>query len=146
MSYKSMQRQLEENYNKRLARSTTKHREKLPNKLRPDYCYTTKKRFKLDTVKPAQAEKDRNECATTQTIKDFYTNTFIEDILEHIPDDITCNADDTHAEVGIPDKVLVPPESKRPSVENEFDKSQHVTAMVTIKLLVIPLLHIICYL
>ena len=132
MRYKTLQSSLEKEYAKKLAKLTPEQQENFPLQLPSDYCYTTKKRFKLNTATPTVAEKDRNQCSTTQTITDFYNQTFTESICENVPDDLTFNADETHAEIGIAEKVLKPPGAKRPSLENEFSKNPHITAMVTL--------------
>ena len=132
MTYTQLQNSLEENYSKKLEKLTPQQRKNYPQYLPTDYCYTTKKRFKLNTAKPTVAEKDRNICSTTQTITDFYNLTFTETLSEGVPPDLTFNADETHAEVKIAEKVLVPHGAKRAAVENEFSKTPHITAMVTL--------------
>ena len=77
-------------------------------------------------------EKERNECATTQTVIDLFTNTFTEKVAEGVPEDLFFNADEMFSEVGVPTKVLVPPNEKRGTRVNDFSDNSHITAMVTI--------------
>lgn len=77
-------------------------------------------------------DKDRNECSTSQTVIDFFNNTFTEKVAEGVPEDLFFNADEMSADIGQPRKVLIPPNEKRGTRVNEFSEISHVTAMVTI--------------
>lgn len=59
-----------------------------------NHCYPLSKGFDLNSIKPTSTEKDRNECATRQTIIDFFEYTFTLEMAEGVPDDLTFNADE----------------------------------------------------
>lgn len=77
-------------------------------------------------------------------------HTYTQEMAEGVPEDLVFNADEIFAEVGMPTKVLVPPNEKRGPYINEFDQNSHITAMVTINsagdmfppFLILPLMYL----
>ena len=132
MSFARLQRFTEEMYERKYNQLTPQQQENHPSQIPLRYCYPLSKRFDLKSVKPTETEKNRNQCATRQTIIDFFKFTFTVEMSEGVPDDLIFNADECSAEVGIPNKVLVPPSAKRGSYENEFSNNHHIISMVTL--------------
>ena len=132
MQMRQLQKTAEQIYTREYSKLTPKQQEKARDNLPNGYCYSLAKRFDLTRVKPTVVGKERSEGATTQTIIDFFNITFTEQIAQDVPEDLIFNADETHAEVGTPEKVLVPDGIKAATCSNNFEKNQHVTAMVTI--------------
>ena len=132
MDYRGLQKQCEDIYTANFSKFSEKTREKKPSQLRPKYCYSCAERFNFKPVTPTTMDKDRNECSTSQTVIDFFNNTFTEKVAEGVPEDLSFNADEMSADIGQPRKVLIPPNEKRGTRVNEFSENSHVTAMVTI--------------
>ena len=130
MTYKQLQNSAQSIYKRELLKLTPDQQEKKPATLPPGYCYTLAKRFEIHATKPIIGEKDRNKAATTQTIQDFFNHTYTSKMAEGVPEDMIFNADETHAEIGNPEKVLVPEGAKGATSTNPFDKNLHITAMV----------------
>lgn len=132
LSFSRLQTFCEELYDKKYSQLTPHQQENRPFQIPMNHCYPLSKRFDLKSIKPTTTEKDRNEYATRQTIIDFFEYTFTLEMAEGVPDDLTFNADECSADVGIPTKVLVPPGAKRGPYENKFADNLHITAMVAL--------------
>lgn len=74
---------------------------------------------------PIITERDRNECETIQTIKDFFIYTYAQEMAEGALEDSVFNTNEIFAEIGVPTNIFAPPNKKRRLYINEFDQNYH---------------------
>ena len=80
--YETIRDTLEKHYKKKLGAMTPETREKYPTSLRKNYVYEVGSRLDFNTAKPTLAEKDRNECSTTETVHYFFEHVFTKELCE----------------------------------------------------------------
>ena len=132
VDYEDIRKKLEKHYYEKLSTIIPEKREKYPPNLRKNYVYEIGKKYDFNTKIPTPAEKDRNECSTTETVHYFFENTFTEEFVEGVPPELFLNVDETSVEVGLPRKIILPPGESRATKVDKFNFSSHITAMVTI--------------
>ena len=130
--YEDIRQTLENQYRQKLAAMTSETRQKYPSNLRKNYVYELSKKYEFNTKVPTEAEKNRNECSTSETVNYFFNNTFTPDLIEGVPPELFINADETSVEVGLPRKVILPPGETRADKVDKFGITSHISAMVTI--------------
>ena len=132
MHYGKLQDILQNMYSTIYNGFSEKTKEKRPKDLPKKYCYSAAKRLNLNTQKPKIMEYKRIEHATSQTIIDFFIHTYTKEFSLGIHDDLCFNADETHAEIKPPTKVILPDGIEQGVMCDKFTTNSHITAMITI--------------
>ena len=130
--YETIRKVMTDEYAKRISSMSSEAREKYPSTFRKNYVYEVSRRFQLNTKEPIQLDKDRNECATSETVEYFFEHVFTKELCEGVPPQLFLNADETSIEVGLPRKIIIPKGEKQGWKVDNFDKASHITAMITI--------------
>ena len=130
--YNMVRRIMEKQYITKIRRMSDEAREKCPLHLRKNYVYEVSKQYNFNTKTPTLAEKERNVCSTTATVNSFFENTFTEKFCEGVPPQLFLNADETSIEIGLPRKVIIPPNEKTGRKIDEFISASHISAMITL--------------